>query len=50
VAHHLGGYWPTVPEVALAVAYPTSSPGSEGVATTYVALAANRHAPRPSLD
>jgi hypothetical protein len=46
VAHHLAAHWPVVAEADLAVAYPVASTGRGSVATTHVALPANRHTRR----
>jgi hypothetical protein len=43
VAHHLAAHWPAVAEGDLAVAYPVASNGRARLATTHVALPANRH-------
>jgi hypothetical protein len=46
VAHRLAAHWPAAGEADLAVAYPVSSSGRDGVATTHVTLPAHRQARR----
>jgi hypothetical protein len=46
VAHHLAAHWPAVAEGDLAVAYPIALSGRGRLATTHVALPAQRHTGR----